>query len=35
LLEFRKLADLYRRKSKLDLEAELKIGALLEICHGE
>src|SRR3954465_12690964 len=35
LVEFRRLADLYRRKSRLDLEAELKIGVLLEICHGE
>ena len=35
LLEFRRLADLYRHKSKVDLEAELKIGVLLEICHGE
>ncbi|WLR95473.1 type II toxin-antitoxin system RelE/ParE family toxin [Shinella zoogloeoides] len=34
LLAFRKLADLYRGKAKADLEAELKIGALLEIDHG-
>ncbi|EYR81241.1 MULTISPECIES: type II toxin-antitoxin system RelE/ParE family toxin [unclassified Shinella] len=35
LLAFRKLADLYRAKSKADLEAELEIGALLEIDHGD
>lgn len=35
LLAFRKLADLYRRKTKADLEAELKAGALLEIDHGD
>lgn len=34
LLAFRKLADLYRGKAKADLEAELDIGALLEIDHG-
>lgn len=34
LLAFRKLADLYRGKAKADLEAELEIGALLEIDHG-
>jgi hypothetical protein len=34
LLAFRKLADLYRLKKKADLEAELRIGALLEIDHG-
>ncbi|WP_421581046.1 type II toxin-antitoxin system RelE/ParE family toxin [Shinella sp. M31] len=34
LLAFRKLADLYRAKAKADLEAELEIGALLEIDHG-
>lgn len=35
LLAFRKLADLYRRKTKTDLEAELGTGALLEIDHGD
>ncbi len=35
LLAFRKLADLYRRKTKADLEAEIETGALLEIDHGE
>lgn len=30
---FRKLAELYRRKTPKELEAELNIGALLEICH--
>lgn len=34
LLAFPKLADLYRGKAKADLEAELEIGALLEIDHG-
>lgn len=32
---FRKLAELYRRKTVKDLEAELGIGALLEICHDD
>ncbi|QLL64261.1 type II toxin-antitoxin system RelE/ParE family toxin (plasmid) [Sinorhizobium mexicanum] len=35
LLSFRKLADLYRRKTKADLEAEIETGALLEINHGD
>ena len=35
LLAFRKLADLYRQKTKADLEAEIEIGALLEIDHGD
>jgi hypothetical protein len=35
LLAFRKLADLYRRKTKQDLEAEIKTGALVEICNDE
>ena len=35
LLAFRKLADLYRRKTKADLEAEIETGALLEIDHGD
>lgn len=35
LLAFRKLADLYRRKTKADPEAELGTGALLEIDHGD
>ncbi|WP_370677450.1 type II toxin-antitoxin system RelE/ParE family toxin [Pleomorphomonas sp. PLEO] len=30
---FRRLAELYRRKTSGDLEAELKAGALMEICH--
>ncbi len=30
---FRKLADLYRRKTSKDLEAELKAGALVDISH--
>lgn len=34
LLAFRKLADLYRGKAKADLEAELQIGAIMEIDHG-
>ncbi len=35
LLAFRKLADLYRRKTNADLEAEIESGALLEIDHGD
>lgn len=35
LLAFRKLAELYRRKTKADLEAEIGAGALLEIDHGD
>lgn len=35
LLAFRKLADLYRRKTNADLEAEIETGALLEIDHGD
>jgi len=30
---FRKLAELYRRKTLKDMDAELKAGALVEICH--
>jgi hypothetical protein len=33
LMAFRKLADLYRRKTEADLEAEIETGALLEIDH--
>lgn len=35
LLAFRKLADLYRQKTPGDLDAELKTGALQEICNGD
>ena len=35
LLAFRKLAELYRRKTQTDLEAEIGIGALLEIDHDD
>jgi hypothetical protein len=35
LQAFRKLADLYRRKTKTDLESELEAGTLLEIDHGD
>ncbi len=35
LRAFRRLADLYRRKTKADLEAEIKVGALVEICNGD
>lgn len=35
LLAFRKLADLYRGKTNEDLKAEIAIGALLEIDHGD
>ncbi len=30
---FRKLTELYRRKTSKELEAELSVGALVEICH--
>jgi hypothetical protein len=30
---FRKLAELYGRKISKELEAELSVGALVEICH--
>lgn len=35
LLAFRKLAELYRRKTQADLEAEIGVGTLLEIAHDE
>ncbi|RWX78936.1 type II toxin-antitoxin system RelE/ParE family toxin [Neorhizobium lilium] len=35
LAAFRKLVDLYRRKTTEAIEAELKNGALVEICNGE
>lgn len=35
LLAFRKLAVLYRGKANTNLEAELEIGALVEIDHGD
>ncbi|WP_375374162.1 type II toxin-antitoxin system RelE/ParE family toxin [Ensifer sp. ENS12] len=35
LLAFRKLAELYRRKTQAELDAEIGIGALLEICNGD
>ena len=35
LLAFRKLAELYRHKTQADLEAEIGIGALLEIDHDD
>lgn len=35
LLAFRKLAELYRRKSLVDLEAEIGNGALMEIDHDD
>jgi hypothetical protein len=34
LLEFRALADLYARKTDADIEKELRLKELLEICHG-
>lgn len=34
LVAFRKLADLYRRKTASDLETEIGSGALMEICNG-
>jgi hypothetical protein len=35
LLAFRKLAELYRRKTQTELDAEIGAGALLEICNGD
>jgi hypothetical protein len=35
LLAFRKLAELYRRKTQAELDIEIKTGALLEICNGD
>lgn len=35
LLAFRKLAELYRRKTQPELDAEIGTGALLEICNGD
>ncbi|MQX98883.1 hypothetical protein FB004_103293 [Sinorhizobium medicae] len=35
LLAFRKLAELYRRKTQAELDAEIGTGALLEICNGD
>lgn len=35
LLAFRKLAELYRRKTQAELDAEIETGALLEICNGD
>lgn len=34
LLAFRKLAELYRRKTAAALEAEVRTGALIEVDHG-
>ena len=34
LLAFRRLADLYRRQTQAEFEAEIETGALLEIDHG-
>lgn len=35
LAAFRALADLYAEKSDGDIEKELKVGAITEICHGD
>lgn len=35
LLAFRKLAELYRRKTDNDLAAEVESGALVEICNDD
>jgi hypothetical protein len=35
LQAFRKLAEIYRRKTKEELGTEIKTGALLEICNGD
>ena len=34
LRDFRELADLYARKSEADLQGEMLIGQLMEICDG-
>lgn len=35
LMAFRKLAELYRRKTQAELDAEIRAGALLEICNDD
>jgi hypothetical protein len=35
LQAFRKLAEIYRRKTREELGAEITAGALLEICNGD
>ncbi len=35
LMAFRKLAELYRRKTQVELDAEIRAGALLEICNDD
>ncbi len=35
LLAFRKLAELYRHKTQAELDAEIGIGALMEICNDD
>lgn len=35
LIAFRKLAELYRKKTEADLSAELRSGALVEISNGD
>ncbi len=35
LMAFRKLAELYRRKTQAELDAEIGTGALLEICNDD
>lgn len=35
LLAFRKLAELYRLKTQAELDAEIRAGALLEICNDD
>ncbi|WP_457588715.1 type II toxin-antitoxin system RelE/ParE family toxin [Ensifer canadensis] len=35
LMAFRKLAELYRRKTQAELDAEICAGALMEICNGD
>lgn len=35
LMAFRKLAELYRRKTQAELDTEIGTGALLEICNDD
>lgn len=35
LIDFRDLAELYRRKSEEDIATELRLKKLLEICHDD
>ena len=32
---FRKLADIFEKKTERDIQRDLKAGVMVEICHGE